>query len=573
MTDKYLFRKSGIKKRVVAIIVALTLVTTISYYDCFPVYAEEETSTEASETAESAESTESTDSTNPEDEGDEANEASAESSDEETQAEDAESEAETETDEEFDISNVTSSSYIVMSGSTSEVVVSQHSDRKMAPGKITALVTAMVVIDNMYNERELDNTVTIDEALDEYGDTFELGEKITVRDLLNAALVGGSGQAAECLASYSASKRSIFVKEMNSKAMELGLLDTHFTNPSGSYNAKQYSSAADCAKIAQAAMRYQLIKEAFDLTTVSIAVQSGTESREITFDSTNPLLASNKESDKYEYINGGILGTLSEPSTSTQYAGIATIDDMQLIVILMDSSESNVPYEAKGLLDYANTKVTRNTIVKSGKRVGSIKVRGGDKTRVNVYTATKGFAYVPPEGSDELITTEVVLYKNLEAPLSAGEKVGEYRIKVADELKGTVDLVIKTDVNEGWLLSKIYISNNATIAIGVLLIFAVLLRLRALAARRKRRKIKELRRKQKLRQLALEQMQMDEDREARNWTYSTSYEKLPPRTIDIRKESIASYAGVDNDGDESNVENLDNKDNTEATRKGTSDTK
>ena len=51
--------------------------------------------------------------------------------------------------------SVSASSYMVMSGSTSEKVVSQHADRKMQPGKITLLMTAMVVLDNMYDEKEL----------------------------------------------------------------------------------------------------------------------------------------------------------------------------------------------------------------------------------------------------------------------------------------------------------------------------------------------------------------------------------------------------------------------------------
>ena len=56
---------------------------------------------------------------------------------------------------------VTAESYIVMSGSTSEIVLEKHSERKLSPGSITMLMTAMVVVDNMYNESELNNTVEI----------------------------------------------------------------------------------------------------------------------------------------------------------------------------------------------------------------------------------------------------------------------------------------------------------------------------------------------------------------------------------------------------------------------------
>ena len=91
---------------------------------------------------------------------------------------------------------VSSSSYIVMSGSTSEVVLSKHETRKMQPGCITMLMTAMVVIDNMYNDEELNNSVTIDKDLAKYGDTFKEGEEVTIGDLLTAMLVGSDPQAA-----------------------------------------------------------------------------------------------------------------------------------------------------------------------------------------------------------------------------------------------------------------------------------------------------------------------------------------------------------------------------------------
>ncbi len=433
---------------------------------------------------------------------------------------------------------VSSSSYIVMSGSTSEVVIEHHAERKMPPGKIAMLLTAMVVLDNMYNDSELRNSVTINDTLAEYGETFKKGDVITVDDLLSAMLVGGNGQAAEALASYSASKRGIFIKEMNTKALELDLLDTNFTNPSGSYNIKQYSSAHDCAVITQAAERYQLIAERLGETSKKIKVANGKDEREVVVSNTNPLLVNSSEANLYRHTRGGILGKSTRPSESAQYAGIATIDDMKLVVVLMDSDFGKVGGEAKGLFEYANSKVTRNTIVKADKRVGRVRVRGGEVTRVPAYTETRGFAYVPPEGSDDLIQTEIYVYKNLEAPLKKGAKVGEFRIKVADEVKGTVDLVIKRDVEMGWFPSWIYISNAGTIAIGAsvlaILSLVVGLRLRKLRRRKRREKLRE----ERVREIVLQQIAMDEDRRARNWNYRTDYNKLAPRTSDIRKEAL-----------------------------------
>lgn len=513
-----LFEKSLTKKLMVAIIsVFLILVTTISYIAVIPVFAEEENKETTEETAK-----ENTD----------------EAAKDDGQA--AEESAEETTKKTVKAPDVSSSSYIVMSGSTSEKVAVKHADRKMQPGKITMLMTAMVALDNMYNDSELNNTVETGDLIAAYGDTFREGESVTVGDLLNAMLVGGDVQAAELLAKYSASSREIFVNEMNSKCMELGIMDTQFTNASGRYDITQYSTASDLAEITQAAYRYQAVKDALSLKNVTITATLGKELREIEIASTDPLLS--EDPDKaYKYIKGGLLGIMEAPGSGTQFAAIATIDDMQLIVILMDSQAEKAADEAKALFEYGDSKVTRNTIVKKGKLAGHARVRGGASTRVAAYTESQGFAYVPPEGSDELIQTQVVMLDDIEAPLKKGDKVGEYRIFVADELKGTVDLVVRKDVPVGWFPSRYYISNTATIVVGVILGTLLLFVIRVAHVKRRREKRREAMRRQKIRELARMQMEIDEDRRRREWS-GRGYEPMPPRTSDIRRESIEEAA-------------------------------
>lgn len=434
--------------------------------------------------------------------------------------------------------STTASSYIVMSGSTSEKVVERHSDRKMQPGKITMLMTAMVLLDNIYDDSELNNTVEVGEIIAEFGNNFLLGESITVGDLLNAMLVGGDVQAAELLAKYGASSRKIFVKEMNSKCMELGIMDTQFVNASGVYDINQYSTAADLAVITQAAMRYQKIKDALSLDTVTVkAGIKKQEPREIEFVSTNPLLTGD-ENTAYEFNKGGIMGVVGEPATGAQFAAAATKDDMQLIVVLMDSDPATAAVEAKSLLEYGDTKVTKNTIIKKNKLCGYARVRNGATTRVAAYTETKGFAYVPPEGSDALIQTQTFMFNDIEAPLKKGDKVGEFRIYVADELKGTVDLIIKHDVPVGWYLSKYYISNKATVILCVLSGLLLIFLLRVGHVKRRRARRREALRRAKIRELARMQMEMDADRIRRDWN-STGYDPIAPRTTDLRREAVS----------------------------------
>ena len=431
-----------------------------------------------------------------------------------------------------------SSSYIVMSGSTSEVVIDHKSDRKMQPGAATLLLNAMVALDHIRSDSEYENVMDVTEKLAKLGDTYAQGESVKVGDLFNAMLIGGDSQSADILAKYVSGSRANFVKDMNVKVQELRLMDTQFANPSGTYDNKNYSTAADCAVIMQAALRYEKIKEALTQNKTSITVMGKEGNRTVHFAASNPLINGSQE--VYKDGRGGIKSVIGEPLNASQYLGAAVKNDMQFIVVLMDENDNRVGESAKKLFDYASTIATRDEVVQADKIAGYALIRGGEKIRVPAYTETKGFAYVPPEGSKDLVETETVIFSGIEAPLDAGSKVGEFRIFVADELKGTVDLVTKEKIEKGWLPSMIYISNTVSIVLASLVALAILLALRILYVKHKRKKMRELRRRLQIREMAMRQMEIDEDRKRRNWTYGGNYEAedFGPRTADIRNETL-----------------------------------
>ena len=158
-------------------------------------------------------------------------------------------------------------------------------------------------------------------------------------------------------------------------------------------------------------------------------------------------------------------------------------------------------------------------IIKKDVKIGKVRIKHGAKTRLAAYTSGKGYVYIPPEGSDSLVKTESVIFDNVEAPIKAGDKVGEYRIYVADELTGTVDLVVKEDVSLGWLPSYIYISNTMTVIICVILLIIVLLIVRAGNIKRRRKRMRARKHKEKIREIARQRLEIEEDRKRRNWNY------------------------------------------------------
>ncbi len=401
---------------------------------------------------------------------------------------------------------ISADSAIVVSASTGEVVYTLHEDRKLSQGGFVKYMVAMVAIDQMHDSSEYDNKIKITDKVDSLGKLFNKGEKVTVRDLMASLIIQDSDEAALALAIYSSGNRGKFIKAMNSKAQELGLLNTHYTNVTGKEATLQYSTAEDTAMLMQQAMKYSFIKkymakdayamESTDVKTTSLHRKDTLQCTGLTF------------SAQLQSSSGGRYNSFA----------VADREGMKLIAIVFGDGTGKNDVR-KTLLEYGYRNVTYQSIVKKGKAVGKIKIRHGAKTRVSVYTESKGYVYVPKEGSDSLIRTETVIYDKLKAPVKAGTKAGEYQIYVADQLTGTVDLVVKEDVAVGWFPSYIYISNTMSIIILVVVLLILALIIRILQIRRRNRLRRERRRQQRIREIALKEYEREQDRKRRNWTY------------------------------------------------------
>ena len=126
----------------------------------------------------------------------------------------------------------------------SRVYYNKNIETRRSVASLTKLMTAIVVSEN-YN---LDEVIKI--SLNAVKRESSLGdlrpdELITVRSLLNIMLIDSSNDAALALAE----KRADFTSLMNKKTKELGLANTHFSNPDGLDEPENYSSAFDIAKI------------------------------------------------------------------------------------------------------------------------------------------------------------------------------------------------------------------------------------------------------------------------------------------------------------------------------------
>lgn len=166
---------------------------------------------------------------------------------------------------------VDAEAYVVQNAGTGEVLASHDARERLPMASITKLMTALVALDHA----SLDDVATISRHTASIGEsTINLrpGERVTLRDLIRAALVQSANDAANAIAAFVGSGSvGRFVALMNARARELGLTDTHFANPDGLDAPGHFSSARDVTTLARVAMRNQFIRETVGLVDATAA--------------------------------------------------------------------------------------------------------------------------------------------------------------------------------------------------------------------------------------------------------------------------------------------------------------
>ncbi len=144
---------------------------------------------------------------------------------------------------------------------TGVVLWSLHGHRRLPMASTTKMMTALVAMRLTHDRTGM--TVTVPPQVKRaYGETLQLqpGDRYTLLQLMEGMLLPSANDAAIAVAVDTAGSERRFVRLMNAEAARLGLVDTHFANPSGLDNPNQYSSAIDLARLGRAAMANPVIR-------------------------------------------------------------------------------------------------------------------------------------------------------------------------------------------------------------------------------------------------------------------------------------------------------------------------
>ena len=352
---------------------------------------------------------------------------------------------------------------ILIDSSSNKILYSKNENEKMYPASTTKILTAILTIENC----NLDDIVTVPyEAIASIPSGYSVaalqaGEQLTVEQLLEVMLVHSSNDAANVLAYHVSGSIDAFAALMNNKISELGLENTHFTNPSGMHNENHYTTAYDLSMIMKYCMKNSTFRKLAGLKYCTIPATNKYEER--VFNTTNELLIyDNRDVDSnyyYKYAIAGKTGYTTEAKNCL--VSVANKDDLELICVILSvglypNNLSAKFIDTKTLFNYGYNNYTIKKLREQNAIATQIEIGNGTKETRNLDLLLSNdiTALISQDDLETEFSPEITLKDNLLAPIATGEIVGKITYNI-DGIEYSSDLLASHSVEKSGFLTLI----------------------------------------------------------------------------------------------------------------------
>jgi D-alanyl-D-alanine carboxypeptidase (penicillin-binding protein 5/6) len=345
---------------------------------------------------------------------------------------------------------------ILVEPQTQDVVYAKKASMRRPIASTTKLMTALLTLEHA----GLSDVFTAAPYSPMAGESLmglRAGERLTVADLLRGLLIVSANDAAETLATDVAGSQKRFVRMMNRRARELGLRDTHYSNPVGLDEPGNYSSAADLVKLALVLRQRPFFRATTNMATATL--HSGSRVRHLV--NRNYLVRT------VPFVNGVKTGHTNE--AGYVLVGSATRGGVTLMsAVLGDSSEAARDADSLRLLRYGLSRYHRTAPVRKGAVFGSAALKFRDD-RVDLVAARTAMRVA--RRNERLTTSVTGTPSDIEGPLAAGSRVGTILVRQRGKVVDRVALVTEHAVAAPTLGQRLgdYLGRSSTRAILVVL--------------------------------------------------------------------------------------------------------
>lgn len=327
---------------------------------------------------------------------------------------------------------------ILMDMATGTVLYESNADEQLAPASVTKVMSLLLIMEAIDAKRlALDDTVTCSEhAMSKGGSQIwlEVGETMTVDELLKAIAVGSANDATAAMAEHIAGSEEGFVQMMNSRAAELGMTNTNFVNCSGLDAEGHVTSARDIAIMSRELMKHTLIQ---NYTTIWMDTLRGGQTQ---------LVNTNKMIRFYEGATGLKTGTTDNAGHCL--SATATKNGLDLVAVVLGSSTGKARFAAaKSLLNYGFANYEHKTVTISNDQLHSIPITGGTLQQLGV-SPNGQLELLINKGQSDKLRTEISLPESIAAPIRVGDTVGRATVYLGDEKVGEIEIISNQNIDE-----------------------------------------------------------------------------------------------------------------------------
>lgn len=334
--------------------------------------------------------------------------------------------------------DIQSPSVILMESSTGTVLYEKDADTSRPPASVTKIMTMLLIFDAIEEGKIcLEDEVTVSENAASMGGSqvyFEPGEKQTVDTLMKCISVASANDACVAMAEFICGSEELFVQEMNKRAGELGMKNTHFVNCNGLDADGHMTSARDIAIMSQELItRYPQIHDYCMIWMDNITHVTAKGSTEFGLTNTNKLVR------QYEYATGLKTGSTSQAKFCV--SATAKKNDIELIAVIMAADDSKIRFkDAVTLLNYGFG-ICQLYQDETPPELKNIKVEGGTEDKVKCKYE-ENFVYLDTSGRNlSEIEKKLVLNDSINAPIQKGEVLGTLNYYLENEKIGSVNVI------------------------------------------------------------------------------------------------------------------------------------
>lgn len=335
---------------------------------------------------------------------------------------------------------LTSPSAILCEASTGQVIFEKNADERRPVASVNKVMTILLTLEAVDEGRvSLEDQVTVSPRAASMGGSqafLDAGERYKLSELLKTVIVASANDSAVALAEHLAGTEESFVRLMNTRAEELGLTNTHYANCTGLPAQEHYTTARDVAKLSAQLDLHPIYYRYSTIWMDEIKHRGG---RVTSLTNTNRLIRF------YPGCDGYKTGSTNE----ARYCVSATAkkEGMRLIAVVLGTPAGQTRFdEARAMLEYGFANVQLVTPIAQGQALDmTVPVRLGGRDEVSVLSGGT-CSLLERRGEKNALSLEAALVEKVNAPVYAGDVLGEIRVKRGDEVVAVVPAVAAEDV-------------------------------------------------------------------------------------------------------------------------------